>query len=184
MMQVAYGGRPLVSNQPCWWKVRAWDQKGNQSSWRPVAQWTMGILNAVDWAGAKWIGAPNDGTKPDGKGPLAKYETVLLRRDFTVKPGLKRAVVNVCGVGQYEMSLDGAKVGNDLLTPGWTQYERTCLYDTYDIMASLQPGPHAVGLFLGNGMSLNHGGRFSSNPNRVSYYGPIQAIASIRLEYA
>jgi hypothetical protein len=114
---------------------------------------------------------------------LAKYETVLLRRDFTVKPGLKRAVVNVCGLGQYEMSLDGAKVGSDLLTPGWTQYDQTCLYDTYDITASLPPGPHAVGLFLGNGMYLIHRGRFSSNTNMTSYYGPVQAIASIRLEY-
>ena len=184
MSQIAYGGKPLVSNQPCWWKVRVWDQQGNLSSWSPVAQWTMGVLSPSDWAGAKWIGAPNDGTKPDLQGPLAKYETVLLRRNFTVKPGLKRAVVNVCGLGQYEMSLDGAKVGNDLLTPGWTQYDKTCLYDVYDITASVQPGPHAVGLFLGNGMYLIHRGRFSSNTNMVSYYGPIQAIASIRLEYA
>jgi hypothetical protein len=183
MSQIAYGGKPLVSNQPCWWKVRVWDEKGNPSSWSAVAQWTMGVLNTADWAGSKWIGAPNNGTKPDLQGPLAKYETVLLRRDFTVKPGLKRAVVNVCGLGQYEMSLDGAKVGSDLLTPGWTQYDQTCLYDTYDITASLPPGPHAVGLFLGNGMYLIHRGRFSSNTNMTSYYGPVQAIASIRLEY-
>jgi alpha-L-rhamnosidase len=183
MSQIAYGGKQLVSNQPCWWKVRVWDQKGNLSSWSPAAQWTMGVLNPADWAGAKWIGAPNDGTKPDLQGPLAKYETVLLRRGFTVKPGLKRAVVNVCGLGQYEMSLDGTKVGNDLLTPGWTQYDKTCLYDTYDITASLPPGLHAIGLFLGNGMYLIHRGRFSSNTNMMSYYGPVQAIASIRLEY-
>jgi hypothetical protein len=184
MSQIAYGGKLLVSNQPCWWKVRVWDEAGNASAWSPAAQWTMGVLNDADWAKAKWIGAPSDGTKPDLLGPLAKYETVLLRREFTVKPGLRRAVVNVCGLGQYEMTLDGAKVGNDLLTPGWTQYEKTCLYDTYDITASMQPGPHAVGLFLGNGMYLIHKGRFASNTNATIDNGPVQAIALIRLEYA
>jgi hypothetical protein len=183
MNQVAYGGKSLVTNQTCWWKVRVWDQQGNLSSWSPVAQWTMGILTPADWAEAKWIGAPNDGTKPDLQGPLPKYETVLLRRDFTVKPGLKRALVNVCGLGQYEMSFDGTKVGHDLLTPGWTQYDKTCLYDTYDVTASLAPGAHTAGLFLGNGMYLLHRGRFSSNTNMVSYYGPLQAIALLRLEY-
>ena len=183
MSQIAYAGKPLVSNQPCWWKVRVWDQAGNASAWSPAAQWTMGVLKDADWAGAKWIGAPNDGTTPDLKGPLAKYETVLLRRGFTVKPGLKRAIANVCGLGQYEMTVDGTKVGNDLLTPGWTEYEKTCLYDTYDITASLSAGPHAVGVFLGNGMYLIHGGRFASNTNMTINNGPVQAIALIRLEY-
>ncbi len=183
MSQIAYGGKPLISNQPCWWKVRVWDQADAPSAWSPIAQWTMGILSDTDWNGAKWIGAPGDAAKPDLRGPKSTYETVLLRHEFTVKPGLKRAVVNVCGLGQYEMTLNGGKVGDALLTPGWTQYEKTCLYDTYNITSSLKPGVNAVGLFLGNGMYLLHQGRFSSNVNMTNWIAPLQAIALIRLEY-
>jgi hypothetical protein len=183
MNQIAYAGNALASNQICWWKMRVWDQAGVPSAWSPTAQWTMGILSETDWAGANWIGAPDDGAPLKLEGPKATYETVLLRREFTVKPDLKRAIVNVCGLGQYEMTLNGDKVGDALLTPGWTQYEKTCLYDTYDITTSLKPGANAVGLFLGNGMYLLHQGRFSSNTNMTNWIAPLQAIALIRLEY-
>lgn len=79
-------------------------------------------------------------------------ETLLLRREFTVKPGLRRAIAFVSGLGHYEMSLNGAKVGDDLLAPGWTNYRKTVLYDTRDITAQLKPGANAVGLWLSNGM--------------------------------
>jgi alpha-L-rhamnosidase len=184
MSQIPYQGTSLRTNQACWWKVRVWDQAGNLSAWSQVAEWTMGVLKVEDWKNANWIGAPDNGAKPDLSVPKPKYETVLLRRDFIVKPGLKRAIANVCGLGQYEMSLNGGKVGSDLLAPGWTEYDKTCLYDTRDITAQLKPGKNTMGLFLGNGMYLLHLGRFSSNLNITNYYAPLQAIASIRIEYA
>ena len=189
MSQIAYGGKPLASNQACWWKVRTWDQNGKASEWSPGARWTMGVLKQEDWQGAKWIGAPNEpknSPPPSLDSPREKYETVLLRREFAVEPGLKRAIVHMCGLGQYEMTLNGSKVGNDVLAPGWTQYEKTCLYNTYDITASLRAGPNAIGLLLGNGTYLVHGGvgRFKSNTTITWEYRPIQAIGLIRLEYA
>ncbi|MCX7010642.1 MAG: alpha-L-rhamnosidase N-terminal domain-containing protein [Kiritimatiellaeota bacterium] len=81
-----------------------------------------------------------------------RYSSVLLRRAFTVKPGLRRAVAHVCGLGEYELTLNGAKAGNDLFPSGWTKYDKTCLYDTHDITAALQPGANEVALLLGNGM--------------------------------
>jgi alpha-L-rhamnosidase len=184
MCQLAYGGKPLGSNEACWWKVRVWDQSGTVSNWSPVAQWTTGVLNEADWDGAKWIGAPDKGPRPNLDGPKAKYETVLLRHEFTVKPGLRRAIVNVCGLGQYEMTMNGTKVSDDLLTPGWTQYEKTCLYDTYDVTAKLRTGINAVGLFLGNGMYISHRGRYAGNASKGYAYGSVQGIAELRLEYA
>ena len=189
MSQVAYGGTPLASNQACWWKVRTWDQNGKVSEWSPGARWTMGLLKPEDWQGAKWLGAPNENSKstpPSLDAPREKYETALFRREFAVEPGLTRAIVHMCGLGQYEMTLNGSKVGNDLLAPGWTQYEKTCLYNTYDITSSLRTGRNAIGLFLGNGMYLVHGGegRFASNTTITWAYRPIKAIGLIRLEYA
>ena len=52
--QVAYSGRPLISRQSCFWKVRAWDRDGKPGAWSPVALWHMGLLNTNDWS-AKWI---------------------------------------------------------------------------------------------------------------------------------
>src|ERR1700690_1734568 len=119
-IQIPYGGGELKSSRPVFWKVRAWDAGGKVSAWSRPATWTMGVLADSDWR-AKWISAPD-----------TNFETLLLRREFTVKPGLKRALVNICGLGQYELSLNGKTANDGLLAPGWSKYNRTCLYDTLD----------------------------------------------------
>jgi alpha-L-rhamnosidase len=181
MNQIAYAGKSLSSNQAVWWKVCIWDQTGSPSDWSAIARWTMGVLSDADWQSAKWIGAPDANDPVDHKGPKAKYETVLLRHEFKVKPGLKRALVNICGLGQYEMTVNGTKVGNDLLSPGWTEYTKTCLYNTYDITSSVKAGGNAVGLFLGNGFFNVHEGRYTKV---TGSFGAVQAIGLIRLEYS
>ena len=180
MNQLAYAGRPLTSSEQVWWKVEVWDQAGVPSAWSAVAEFTMGVLKASDWGAAKWIAAPDANAVTDGRGPKAKYETVLLRREFTVKPGLRRALVHVCGLGQYEMSFNGLAATDNLFTPGWTWYDATCLYDTYDVTARLKPGANAAGIFLGNGFYNIHKGRYTKV---TGSFGPVKAMALIRLEY-
>ena len=168
-IQIPYAGKSLKSSQQVFWKVRVWDKFKNVSAWSEPASWTMGILSEADWR-SKWIASPTN------------CETLLLRREFTVKPGLRRALVFVCGLGQYELTLNGSKVGDDLLSPGWSKYNQTCLYDTHDITSQLQPGQNAVGLFLGNGMyNVEKTGRYAKF---VNSFGPLKAIAQLRLEYA
>ena len=105
-----------------------------------------------------------------------------MRKEFSVKPGLKRAIAHVTGLGQYEMSLNGAKVGSDLLSPGWTDYNDTILYDTRDITGQLREGENAVGLTLGNGMY--HVERRNRFAKFTGSFGPLRAICQIELEYA
>ena len=167
-IHVEYQGKPLASWTCCHWKVRCWDRDGKPSTWSQPSAWTMGLLKPEDWQ-AKWIGA---GDK--------EHSSLLLRRDFTVKPGLQRAVVAVCGLGQYELSLNGAKVSDDVLAPGWTKYDKTCLYDMHDVTRSLRAGANAVGLFLGNGMYNVKGGRYAKF---IGTFGPQKAIAQLRLDY-
>ena len=169
-IQIPYAGQPLKSSQPVSWKVRVWDNAGKASGWSQPAAWTMGLLSANGWH-AQWIAAPTNS------------ETLLLRHDFVVKPGLKRALAFVCGLGQYEMSLNGQKAGDDFLSPGWTDYRKTCLYDTRDITSLLHKGRNAVGLFLGNGMYNVERvpGRFTKFKGS---FGPLKGIAQIQLEYA
>jgi len=202
---VAYAGRRLLSSQQIFWKVRVWDAHGQVSAWSPGADWTMGLLAAADW-NARWISAvgaeryaisyPAEARKdfrdrsafalahPDaGKVPEPNYSSLLVRREFAAKVGLVRAVVHVCGLGQYELSVNGRKIGDDILSPGWTDYRKTVLYDTYDITRYIAAGGNALGLILSNGM-------YNIQPDYVRYvkflnsYGPLKAIALVRLEYA
>jgi alpha-L-rhamnosidase len=166
---IPYQGRALTSSQQAFWKVRVWDQDGAASEWSAPARWTMGLLAADDWQGI-WIGAP------------AATETLLLRKELTVRPGLVRAIAHVCGLGQYEMTLNGVKAGEDLLSPGWTDYDETTLYDTRDVTGLLREGPNAIGLALGNGMyNVVRRNRFAKF---TGSFGPLRAIAHLRLEYA
>jgi hypothetical protein len=168
---IFYQGAPPKSSQRIFWKVRAWDADGKISAWSKPATWTMGVLEDADWQ-AKWIGAAD-----------ANIPSLLLRREFSVKPGLKRALVHICGLGQYELTLNGKKVGDDFLSPGWTKYDKTCLYDTRDITADLQRGKNAAGIELGNGMYNIPATRFKPPAWQPYSFGPLQAIAQIRLEY-
>jgi hypothetical protein len=141
----------------------------------------MGLLTGADWNDAKWIGDalanPSDhASTPNG--------TTRLRRDFEIKPGLKRALVFVCGLGQQEIYLDGNKVGADLFEPGYTDYRKTCFYDTYDLTDQLkQDTHHQLEVLLGNGFYNVQAapGRYTKFTNS---FGPRKCIALLRFEYA
>jgi hypothetical protein len=166
---IPYTGKPLKASQRIFWKVRVWDDAGKPSAWSATASWTMGLLTSADWR-AEWICAPG------------ATETLLLRKEIEVRPALVRALAYVTGLGQYELMLNGTKVGEDLLSPGWTDYNKTVLYDTTDITSRLRPGRNALGLSLGNGMynvvRRNRYVKFTGS------FGALRAIACLRLEYA
>jgi alpha-L-rhamnosidase len=173
-IQILYGGKPLRTSQQVFWKVRGWDKEGKVSAWSEPASWTMGVMSAADWQGS-WIGANPGATKKEDP------QSLILRRQFKVRPGLRRALVQVCGLGCYELSLNGRKVGDALFPPGWTKYDKTWLYDTYEITSQLRQGDNAVGLLLGNGMYNVVGGRYIKF---TGSFGPLKAIAQLRLEYS
>lgn len=166
-IQVPYHGKPLGSSQQVFWKVKVWDGESNESEWSAPATWSMGLLHDADWRG-RWIGSPGNS------------ETLLLRRELTVAPGLVRAIAHVSGLGQYELSVNGRKAGDDLLAPGWTKYDKTALYDTRDVTPLLHGGRNAIGLLLGNGMYRVNGGRYAKFKGS---FGPLRAIVHLRLDY-
>jgi alpha-L-rhamnosidase len=75
--QIAYQGKPLVSRQRCYWKVRIWDQDGF-SAWSPPALWEMGLLDPADWK-AKWISAGQPPT--DNGAPLVIHRAIYQATD-------------------------------------------------------------------------------------------------------
>jgi len=193
--QLEYAGKPLQSSQQTFWKVQIWDEHEQASPWSKPASWTMGVLNDADWR-AGWISAkeavaesqPFAGIHiaghalppPYATAPSPAFPTMLLRRGFVVKPRLQRAIVHLCGLGQYELTINGQQVSENLLAPGWTKYDKTVLYDTYDVTPLLRAGPNALGVLLGNGMFNVRGGRYAKF---IGSFGALKAIGQLRLEY-
>jgi len=170
-INIPYAGKPLESHQRCYWKVRVWNQNGAASDWSPAASWTMGILKPGDWHAA-WIAWSRTALN---SGPLP-----IFRREFTLTRKLRHATAYISGLGFFELYLNGRKVGDHVLEPGWTNYRRTCLYATYEVESFLQPGANAIGVILGNGMYNVAGGRYVKFTGSM---GRPKFILLLRLEY-
>ncbi len=171
--QIVHAGKSLGSGSRFCWKVRVWDKAGHASGWSEPAFWQMGLLAEEDWR-ARWIGA-------EASTPPTNHPLPLLRREFQVTKSVKRATVSVCGLGFYELRLNGEKVGDLVLDPGWTDYRKTCLYSTYEVTGQITRGANALGVMLGNGMYSVTGGRYVKFKGS---YGPPKLILQLHLEFA
>ena len=169
MIGIEYAGKPLPSSTRIFWKVRVWDEKGRPGPWSPIASWVTGLFSDSEWK-AKWIGISN-----------ATAATVLLRNEFVVRPGAKLAILHVCGLGQFELIINGQRVGEAILMPGWTKYDQTCLYETFEVTDLLTPGTNVIGLLLGGGFYRITGGRYAKFKGS---FGPLQAIVQLHIRYA
>lgn len=189
-VQVLYTGEKLQSAKKYFWKVMVWDNKGNMAQ-SPVAYWQMGLLQQADWMNAKWIAYENlpdsltiipaehgNGKKEWGKRPDV---LPLFRKDFFIGKKIMRATAFVCGLGQFEMSINGTKVGDHFLDPGWTKFDRQALYVTFDITGYLQDGANTIGMMLGNGFYYIPGERYRK---MTGAYGYPKMIARIVIGYS
>ena len=136
---ISYAGRKMTSRVRCWWKVKVWDKQGAESEWSAPSSWTMGLLAADDWGG-KWIGAPEAG-----------FAAPMFRREWKLRAKPVRATAFFCGLGYGELYLNGRKVGDHVLDPGFTDYTKRTLYVTHDVTTHMSEGANAVGIVLGNG---------------------------------
>ncbi|NLP11484.1 alpha-L-rhamnosidase, partial [bacterium] len=125
-IHVVYEGPALTTGTRYYWQVRVWDQEAKASPWSAVAFWEMGLLDRNDWK-ASWIEAD-----PPAEG-ITSSPSPMLRKEFVVKNGVVSARAYVTALGLYEMELNGKKVGDQVLTPGWTAYDKRVQYQTYDI---------------------------------------------------
>ena len=165
---VAYAGKALTSHRRCWWKVRYWDTDDKPLAWSEPACWSMGILSPDDWAGAKWITTTDQAPLP------------IFRKDFKAGKSVRRATAYICGLGQYELFLNGKKVGDRVMDPPWTNYRKRCTVATYDLTGQIKRGDNALGVMLGNGMYNVVGGRYVKFKGSM---GKPMLICQIRLEY-
>jgi len=148
-INIEYGGFPLTSGQRCYWKIMLWDEEGEPSPWSAPAWWETALLEQDDWTGV-WIG---DG-RPDPEQDEDFYlenPAPLFRKGFQVDRPVRRARLSVTGLGYYEAYLNGMRIGDHVLDPGWTDYRDRVFYSTYDVTDLLRQGENALGAELGNG---------------------------------
>jgi alpha-L-rhamnosidase len=189
-LQIKYKGIKLLSTKTYYWKVRVWNNYGNESAWSPLAFWQMGLLNKEDWKAARWIAYEkladsNINSLPtDGKKDTYNGNNILpmFRKGFTVAKTVKKATAFISGLGHFEMSLNGSKVGDDFLAPGWTKYDKEALYVTYDLTRQLKKGENAIGVMLGNGFYYIPPVKERYRKLKVAYGFP-KMICRILIEY-
>ncbi len=169
-----YAGGNLQPGQRYYWRVKVWDAAGKESAWSDAAYWETGLLTPANWR-ATWI-------EPEIDSTVKRYApAATLRKEFRVKGKVAAARVYVTSHGLYELHLNGQKVGEDVLTPGWTVYPKRLQYQVYDVTASLKPGVNALGALLGEGWFR---GTMGFDNNWAFYGKKTGLLCQLHLTYA
>jgi alpha-L-rhamnosidase len=189
---VNFNGSELKPATKYFWKVKVWNQEGEESDWSEPATWQMGLLKPEDWEGAKWIGyrelpdtmrlVPGlpDNDKRIGNRVLKRAVIPCFRKEFKVNREIEHAYLFISGLGQYEAAINGKKVGSAFLTPGWTNYDKSVFYNSYDVTNLLQKGLNTIGVMIGNGFYYINRERYTK---LLTAFGEPSLISQLRLTY-
>ena len=136
-VMVPYAGEALKSQTLAYWKVRVWDNHGNESAWSDVQRFGVGILSFDEWQG-EYIGI-KDCTVPQ------------LRRKFEIKDKSATYMLHVNSLGYHEIYLNGEKVTEDVLSPAVSEMAKRSHSVTYDLTPLLKRGENDLMIWLGRG---------------------------------
>jgi len=175
---IRYEGKEiLVPVKEYQWRVRIWDHKNKASNWSEMNRFRISPPHIEN--NTKWIGAidKKDSNIPEGRhyhglsisseagqkwqqtNPLSK-RSIYLRKEFSPNKPIKNAVIYISGLGHYELSLNGEKLGDSQFDPMWSDYDKTIYYNAFDVTNELQQ-ENAIGVLLGNGFFNQQGGRYA-----------------------
>jgi alpha-L-rhamnosidase len=142
---VPWPGDELRSRERVSVRVRLASQEGSFGPWSRPATLEAGLLDPADWravpVGANW---PEDPDSDDRR-------PAIVRREFHLDGEPARARLYATAHGLYQVEINGRRVGDDAMSPGWTVYPERLRYYTYDVTRHLQPGANAIGAWLGDG---------------------------------
>jgi alpha-L-rhamnosidase len=158
---------PLSSGVKAEVRVRVWgDANGEPSAWSEAAVVEPGLLRPADWTAVAV--APDWDEDPD-----SDRRPPLLRRGFRLARPVASARLYVTAHGLYEVEINGQRVGNDALSPGWTVYGQRLRYYTYDVTEQLAEGDNAIGAWLADGW---YRGRIGFHGGHRNLYGDKAAL--------
>jgi alpha-L-rhamnosidase len=146
---IEYEGNRLKSFTRYYWRLKVYDRHGQSSPWSEPAWFETAMQNQDDWKAA-WIG---DGRKQFERDEdfYADDPMPLFRKNFQLRKDIVRARLYISGLGYYEAYLNGRKVSDHVLDPGWTTYSKEVLYVVHDITSQVRAGNNVAGIMLGNG---------------------------------
>ncbi len=157
-VHIPYEGPKLRSGQRLYWKIKVWDNYGNVAESEKQAFWEMGMLNPEEWE-AEWI------TLPWSENPNASSPCPYFRNVFYAYEPIIEARIYVSALGLYELELNGERVGDELFTPGWTNYHKRLQYQVYDVTKNIKLGKNVIGAIVGDGWYRGHFGWWENNRN-------------------
>jgi alpha-L-rhamnosidase len=149
-----------------------WDNTGKGSSWSSPASFQMGMARS-DWK-AKWI-------SPGYKEDTVNRRSPLLRKTFPITKEIKSATAYITSRGLYEAHINGQRVGNAYLTPGWTNYNKRMQYQQYDVTPLIAQGDNAIGVTLGSGW---YRGFIGFGGQKNLYGKELALLLQVQLQYA
>ena len=146
----------LCSRERVFWKVRVWDEQDQVSAWSEPAFFEMGLLDQDEWT-ASWISGdyiPETGNR---------YPADEFRKEFEISEKVVQARLYMTACGVYETFLGGQRVGDQILTPGSTTYEKRMHYQTYDVTEQIVVGKNVWTIRLGDGWFRGKMGAFGAS---------------------
>lgn len=158
IVPIIYGGQKLNPFTRYFWGIKAQDEWGGWSNLSPVAFFETGMMGSENWKG-NWITDISDyNLKP------APY----FRKNLRIKKKVKSARVYIAVAGLYELYMNGDRIGDHMLDPMFTRFDRQILYVTYDVTKNLKQGENVLGVLLGNGwFNYQSKWRFNQAPWRA-----------------
>ncbi|KAI3550497.1 hypothetical protein CSPX01_01547 [Colletotrichum filicis] len=160
--------KPLSSRQRISVRIRIWDQDEKATDWSKPSHLEVGLLARTDWSSER-IAAPW------GPGTVAPDPEQLFRKQFSVNFPALQARLYVTAQGVYEAEINGQRVGDYFLAPGWTSYEGRLQYQTYDVtslLSSNQP-ENCIGVRVAEGW---FSGRIGFEGGHRNIWGPHTAL--------
>lgn len=171
---VAWPFEPLQSRQQLSVRVRVWGKDGQVSAWSQSEILEAGLLQPADWSAHFISPALTEDISHPNPAPY-------LRREFEIRSGVKAARLYITCLGLYEAQINGAIVGDQVLAPGWTVYDRRLRYQTFDVTGMLHEGHNAIGAILADGW---YRGRLGFSGGSRNIWGEhLALLAQLEIRY-
>ncbi|MDR2135999.1 MAG: glycoside hydrolase family 78 protein [Treponema sp.] len=164
-------GIALASSTDYFWRVRIRDRGGEESPWSKPASFSTSMLRNDEWKAVFITG--------EGEDSGASSAGTLFRGEFAVNREIKAARLYASAKGIYEAFCNGRRVGDEVLSPGFTEYRSRLLFQTYDVTDCIVKGQNVLGFLAAPGW---YKGDLVSSRNHFG--SRIAVIAQLRLEYA
>ncbi|MEO0731794.1 MAG: family 78 glycoside hydrolase catalytic domain [Bacteroidota bacterium] len=165
----------LRPRQKIFWRVKFWDQNDQASAWSDNATLETGLLENTDWQG-QWIGAPAPQDTTEFGMPA--FRPLYLRRTFSLADAPQNARLYVTAKGVFRAYLNGKRIGQDVMAPGWTPYHRRIETLTYDVTDLLQTGDNVLAVELAEGW---YAGRIGYTAKLWRQYEPPRLLAQLEV---